>query len=77
MEIDQPDLDAMERANREDKERLIRNIVNPTEGVTVNDQITLQDINLPEPNLAPTLQLLPNITVIVGEITKNVLTKIS
>ena len=40
MEIDQPDLDAKERADRENKERLVRNIVNPTEGLTVNDQIT-------------------------------------
>ena len=33
MEIDQPDLDAIERADRENEQRLIRNIVNPTEGL--------------------------------------------
>ena len=45
--------------------------------MTVNDQITLQDINLPEPNIAPLLQLPPNISAIVDKITNNVLTKIS
>ena len=30
MEIDQPDLDTIERTDRENKKRLIRNIVNPT-----------------------------------------------
>ena len=29
--IDQPDLDAIETADRENKERLIRNVVNPTD----------------------------------------------
>ena len=57
--------------------KLIRNIVKTTEGLTVNDQITLQDINLPEPNIALPLQLPPNVNVIVDEITNNVLTKIS
>ena len=33
MEIDQPDLDAIERADRENEEMLIRNILNPTEGL--------------------------------------------
>ena len=81
MEIDQPDLDAIERADRKKIRRkikkLIRNIVNTTEGLTVNDQITLQDINFPEPNIALPLQLPPNVNVIVNEITNNVLTKIS
>ena len=45
--------------------------------MTVNDQITLQDINLLEPNIALSLQLPPNVNVIVDEITNNVLTKIS
>ena len=76
MEIDQPDLDAIERADRENKERLIRNIANPTEGLTVNDQITLQEINLPEPNIASPLQLPSNLNAIVNKITSNVLTKI-
>ena len=30
IEIDQPDLDEIETADRENKERLIRNVVNPT-----------------------------------------------
>ena len=77
MEIDQPDLDAKERADRENKERLVRNIVNPTEGLTVNDQIKLQDISLPEPKIESSLQLSPNVNAIVDEITNNVLTKIS
>ena len=77
MEIDQPDLDAKERADRENKERLVRNIVNPTEGLTVNDQITFQDINLPEANIMSPLELPPNVNAIVDEITNNVLTKIS
>ena len=37
MEIDQRDLDAIERSVRENKERLIRNIVSPVEGFTVNN----------------------------------------
>ena len=45
--------------------------------MTVNDQITLQDINLPEPNIALPLQLPPNVNVIVDEMTNNVLIKIS
>ena len=57
--------------------KLIRNIVKTTEGLTVNDQITLQDINLPEPNIALPLQLPPNVSVIVDEITNNALIKIS
>ena len=77
MEIDQPDLDAKERADRENKERLVRNIVNPTEGLTVNDQITFQDINLPEANIMSPVELPPNVNAIVDEITNNVLTKIS
>ena len=77
MEIDQPDLDAKERADRENKERLVRNIVNPTEGLTVNDQITFQDINLPEANIMSPLELPPNVNAIVDEITNNVLTKTS
>ena len=77
MEIDQPDLDAKERADRENQERLVRNIVNPTEGLTVNDQITFQDINLPEANIMSPLELPPNVNAIVDEITNNVLTKIS
>ena len=76
MEIDQPDLDAIEGADRKNKERLIRNIINPTEGLTVNDQMTLQEINLPEPNIASPLQLPPNLNAIVNKITSNVLTKI-
>ena len=47
MEIDQPDLKTIERADRENKDCLIRNIANPTEGLTVNDQIAFQDISLP------------------------------
>ena len=31
IEIYQPDLDAIETADRENKERLIRNVVNPTD----------------------------------------------
>ena len=45
--------------------------------MTVNDQITLQDINLPEPSIVPTLQLPPNFRARVEEKTNNVLTKIS
>ena len=45
--------------------------------MTVNDQITLQDINLPEPNIAPPLQLPPNVNAILDKIKNNVLTKIS
>ena len=56
---------------------MIRNIVNPTEGSTVHDQITLQGINLPEPNIALPLQLLLNVTAIIDKIANNVLTKIS
>ena len=56
---------------------MIRNIVNPTEGSTVHDQITLQDINLPEPNIALPMQLLLNVTAIIDKIANNVLTKIS
>ena len=52
-------------AETENKETLIRNIINPTEGLAVNDQATLHDINLPEPNIAPSLLLLPNLNVIV------------
>ena len=77
VEIDQPDLDALERADRENKEGLIRNIVNPNEALTVNDQIKLQDISLPEPKIESSLQLSPNVNAIVDEITNNVLTKIS
>ena len=64
MEIDQPDLDVIERADRENRERLIRNIVNPTECLTV--QITLQDLH--EPNVAPPLQQPSNVNAIVDEI---------
>ena len=45
--------------------------------MTVNDQIILQNINLPGPNNALPLQLLPNVSAIIDEITNNVLTKIS
>ena len=45
--------------------------------MTVNDQIILQDINLPGPNNVLPLQLLPNVSAIIDEITNNVLTKIS
>ena len=55
METDQPDLDTIERADRENNERLIRNIVNATEGLTVNNHIALQDINLPESNIVQSL----------------------
>ena len=48
---------------------LIRNIVKPKEGLTVSDQISLQDIKLLKPNIALPLQLLPNVNVIVDEIT--------
>ena len=58
MKIGQPALD------RENRERLIRNIVNPTDGLTV--QIRLQD--LPEPNVAPPLQLPSNVNAIVDEL---------
>ena len=68
-EIDQTDLDAIERADRENREILIRNIVKPTEGLTVSDQISLQDIKLLKPNITLPLQLLPNVNVIVDEIT--------
>ena len=68
-EIDQTDLDAIERADRENREILIRNIVKPTEGLTVSDQISLQDIKFLKPNIALPLQLLPNVNVIVDEIT--------
>ena len=77
MEIDQPDLDAKGRADRENKERLVKNNLNPTEGLIVNDQITLQDIILPEPNIVSPLQLPPNVSAIADEITNNLLTKIS
>ena len=77
MEIDQPDLYAIERADRENKERLIRHIVNPTEDFTVNRRMTLQDLNLPESNSALPLQLPPNVNTIIDGITSNVLTEIS
>ena len=73
MEIDQSDLDAIERSDRENKERLIRNIVNPAGGLAVNDQITLQDINFPNANIVPPLQLSPIANAVVDEITNNVL----
>ena len=65
IENGQPDFEAIEMAETENKETLIRNIINPTEGLAVNDQATLHDINLPEPNIAPSLLLLPNLNVIV------------
>ena len=58
IEIDERDLDAIERADSENKEKLMRNNVNPTEGLTVND----------EPNIAQPLQLPPNVNAIVYEI---------
>ena len=73
MEIDQSDLDTKERADRENKERLIRNIVNPAGGLAVNDQITLQDIHFPKANIVPPLQLSPIANAVVDEITNNVL----
>ena len=45
--------------------------------MTVNDQIILQDINLPGPNNVLPLQLLPNVSAIIDEITNNALTKTS
>ena len=45
--------------------------------MTVNDQIILQDINLPGPNNVLPLQLSPNVSSIIDEITNNVLTKTS
>ena len=69
MEIDQSDLDAIERADRENKERLIRNINNPAGGLAVNDQ----DINFPKPNIVPPLQLSPIANAVVDEIINNVL----
>ena len=39
MEIDQSDLDTIERADRENKERLIRNINNPAGGLAVNETV--------------------------------------
>ena len=45
--------------------------------MTVNDQIILQDINLPGPNNVLPLQLSPNVSTIIDEITNNVLTKTS
>ena len=69
MEIDQSDLDAIERADRENKERLIRNINNPAGGLAVDDQ----DINFPKPNIVPPLQLSPIANAVVDEITNNVL----
>ena len=69
MEIEQSDLDAIERADRENKERLIRNINNPAGGLAVNDQ----DINFPKPNIVPPQQLSPIANAVVDEITNNVL----
>ena len=45
--------------------------------MTVNDQIILQDINLPGPKNVLPLQLSPNVSAIIDEITNNVLTKTS
>ena len=45
--------------------------------MTVNDQIILQDINLPGPNNVLPLQLSPNVSAIIDEITNNLLTKTS
>ena len=45
--------------------------------MTVNDQIILQDINLPGPNNVLPLQLSPNVSAIIDEITNDVLTKTS
>ena len=45
--------------------------------MTVNDQIILQDINLPGPNNVLPLQLSPNVSAIIDEITNIVLTKTS
>ena len=45
--------------------------------MTVNDQIIVQDINLPGPNNVLPLQLSPNVSAIIDEITNNVLTKTS
>ena len=50
------------------KKGLVRNIVDPTEGLTVNDPITLQDINLPEPIIVPPLQLPLDPNNVVDEI---------
>ena len=45
--------------------------------MTVNDQIILQDINLPGPNNVLPLQLSPNVSAIIDEMKNNVLTKTS
>ena len=77
VEIEQTDLDAIEKADREDKERLIRKLVDPTDGLTVNDQITSQDLILPEPSIALPLQLPPELNAMVEDITSTVMGKIT
>ena len=75
-EVKQTDFDTIEKADREDKERLIRKIVNPTNGLTVNDQITSQDLNLPELSTALPLQLPLELNAMVEDIASNVMGKI-
>ena len=77
VEIEQIDLDAIEKADRENKERLIRKIVDQTDDLTVNNHITSQDLNLPEWPTAPPLQLPPELNAIVEDITSNVMVKIT
>ena len=77
LEIEETNLDAIEKSDREDKERLIRKIVDPAEGLTVNDQLTSQDLNLLESLIASPLQLPPELNAIVEDITRNVMEKIT
>ena len=55
----------------------MRGIADQTESLTVNDHIALQDINLPEPTIAPPLQLPTKLNVLVDNITRNVMTRIT
>ena len=77
VEIEQIDVDAIEKADRENKKRLIRKIVDQTDDLTVNNQITSQDLNLPEWPIALPLQLPPELNAMVEDITSNVMGKIT
>ena len=55
----------------------MRGIADQTESLTVNGHIARQDINLPEPTIAPPLQLPTKLNVLVDNITRNGMTRIT
>ena len=71
--IQSEDFQSVKNIKEEKSRKLFKSIVDPAEGLIVNDQITIEDWNLDNNNTDRTISLSDNMKAAVNDIVKNVI----